>query len=276
MSIDEKLNMIYYEIKSKNNSNNYKIENNIQFEYLNNISPNCDSNKNENEKYDIMLNKLNDFILQKDKDKINIIETIDKKIGETIKLYESLMKELILIKNNIINKTPDKGEENDKAKGSQINISINNTPFNDKEKLNNNTPFIDEGNENETPFGDDEKIDNYIIIKYKNEQEKVKIFGKEFVENNKNILKIEYNDKEYDLIEFFHINDMNKSFIDIKLKNINNASDLSYIFRGCNNLVSFSKFNITKALIWIIYFMIVDLCLLFLIFQIGIHLKLLI
>ena len=86
LSIDEKLNMIYYEIKSKNINNNYKIENNIQFEYLNNINPNCDSNKNKNEKYDIMLNRINDFILQKDKDKINIIETIDKKIGETIKL----------------------------------------------------------------------------------------------------------------------------------------------------------------------------------------------
>ena len=86
----------------------------------------------------------------------------------------------------------------------------------------------------------------YIEINYnpgeKNE-DKVRIFGTDFVENNKDKCNIIYEDKEYKLAEYFEEIDNNynhKDLIKIKLKINNNDINMRCIFCECNSLISFS------------------------------------
>ena len=55
-----------------------------------------------------------------------------------------------------------------------------------------------------------------------NNEDKVKIFGETFVNNNKDKCKIIYEHQEYNLTEKFNINNINKNKLEIKLKGINN------------------------------------------------------
>ena len=54
---------------------------------------------------------------------------------------------------------------------------------------------------------------NEIIIRYniKENENKIKIFGKDFIKNNKNICKIIYEDKEYELQEYFEFKNIKKN-----------------------------------------------------------------
>ena len=75
-----------------------------------------------------------------------------------------------------------------------------------------------------------------IIIRYKiNKNEKeIKIFDNNFINNNKNKCKIIYEGKEYEIKEKFNIDDKIKNeILEIKLKGINNITDMSYMFCGC-------------------------------------------
>ena len=66
------------------------------------------------------------------------------------------------------------------------------------------------------------------------DESEIRIFGKEFVNNNKNNCKIIYNGKEYELTETFNIKDK----LEIKLIGINAISNMSCIFAECENLMS--------------------------------------
>ena len=77
-----------------------------------------------------------------------------------------------------------------------------------------------------------------IIIKYnKKEEDSIRIFGEQFVKNNKDILKMKINGKIRVLNEFFSdkiiIND-----IEIILAGIERITDMSYMFCGCSSLLS--------------------------------------
>ena len=78
-----------------------------------------------------------------------------------------------------------------------------------------------------------------LIYKYDKEITKIKIFGGKFVENNKDICKIEYKNKEYELEECFNIENLNlnKDIFEIKLKGINNITNMSYMFYQCKSLL---------------------------------------
>ena len=80
---------------------------------------------------------------------------------------------------------------------------------------------------------------NKIIIKYKinNEDKKIKVFGKDFVQNNIDNCKIIFEKKELNLMEYFEINDYkeNNNILEIGLKIINNLIDMSYMFENCNH-----------------------------------------
>ena len=65
-----------------------------------------------------------------------------------------------------------------------------------------------------------------LIYNIKNEN-KIKIFGKNFVKNNKDNCKIIIDGKENELQEYVPNN--NKDSIEIRLKGINNIIDISYI-----------------------------------------------
>ena len=73
---------------------------------------------------------------------------------------------------------------------------------------------------------------------------KVKIFGEPFVNNYKNICKILYENKEYDLCEEFNINKNNKNnLLKIKLENILDISNMNNMFNSCNSLSSLTNLS---------------------------------
>ena len=85
-----------------------------------------------------------------------------------------------------------------------------------------------------------------INIRYKmrNQESKINLFGKEFVEKNKNISKFIYEGNEYDLVPYFEIpnyeslikNGINE--ISIILTNINKLTDISHMFQYSDFLYS--------------------------------------
>ena len=92
-------------------------------------------------------------------------------------------------------------------------------------------------------------IINYNINKYDKE---IRIFGKNFVKNNKNICQIVYEDEYFELNEFLKIDNLeNNKIIEIKLIGINNIIDASYMFSGCKSLIllpDISKWKTNKVI----------------------------
>ena len=75
-------------------------------------------------------------------------------------------------------------------------------------------------------------ISEINIIYYIKEENFINIFGFEFVENNKNICKMIINNKEYEISEKYNVQKNNKNKLKIKLKGIENDTDMSGIFSG--------------------------------------------
>ena len=82
-----------------------------------------------------------------------------------------------------------------------------------------------------------------------NNNYKVRIFGYDFVLNNKDKCKIIYKDKEYELKEYFNDIDNNynnKDLLQFKLTGINHITNMSHMFHNCHTLISLpdiSKWN---------------------------------
>ena len=92
--------------------------------------------------------------------------------------------------------------------------------------------------------GTKEQISNQIICKYKiNNSDNITIFGKQFVENNKNICKIIYEGKEQDLNDIFNTKDIKKEILEIKIIGINNITNASYMFYNCVSLLSLENID---------------------------------
>ena len=91
-------------------------------------------------------------------------------------------------------------------------------------------------------------VNNQILIEYKieNNETYIKIFGAVFVKNNKGKCSIIYEDKKYELIEYFELkNKNNNNILKIKLIDINNVTNMSEMFYNCTSLISLdlSSFN---------------------------------
>ena len=82
-----------------------------------------------------------------------------------------------------------------------------------------------------------------LIYNIQNNEKEIKIFGKLFVENNKDLCKIIYNNKESDLTEKFDCKDIKDNILKIKLKGINNVIELDSMFEECSNLSNLSNFS---------------------------------
>ena len=85
-----------------------------------------------------------------------------------------------------------------------------------------------------------------LIYKIDNEN-KIKIFGDEFVVNNGNKCSIIYKDNIIPLSSYFLINDINKEDkinkkFEILLLEFEDISDRSYMFYDCKSLIIFPKF----------------------------------
>ena len=96
------------------------------------------------------------------------------------------------------------------------------------------------------------------ILKYKIEKncDKIKIFGDLFAKNNKSNCKIQYNNKEEELNEYFYIDKISKNESDsdlelaIKLIIYKDITNMSYMFCACNSLLpssDLSKLNTSRV-----------------------------
>ena len=157
-----------------------------------------------------------------------------EKFNEEIKMNKNNIKDNNKDNNKNINNKDNIIKENEKVEINKIIINDNNN-INENKELNNNDENIDE-----------------ITIKYKIEDIKyskdIKIFGKDFVENNKSICKIIINGNEFELSENININiiQLKNNKFEIKLKGIKNITNMSYMFKNCSSLSSLpdiSKWN---------------------------------
>ena len=76
-------------------------------------------------------------------------------------------------------------------------------------------------------------------------EDKIKLFGIHFVNKNKDKCKIIYNGEEFELTTNFEVenNHINNEPLKIQLKIKKNITDLSYLFCGCKNLLSFKSLS---------------------------------
>ena len=81
--------------------------------------------------------------------------------------------------------------------------------------------------------GEDDSEDNVE----EEEDLKIRLFGDEFVKNNKNNCKIIINGKEEDLTEFY-LSKKNEEIIKIKILCQKKLSDMSHMFNGCITLIN--------------------------------------
>ena len=79
-----------------------------------------------------------------------------------------------------------------------------------------------------------------ITIQYKLEENKIDIFGENFVAFNKENCSMIINGKEYEIKETIENKDLsvNNNILEIKLKNIQNVTNMGRIFDGCSSLIS--------------------------------------
>ena len=87
-----------------------------------------------------------------------------------------------------------------------------------------------------------------LIYKFDNE-DKIKLFGEKFVENNEKKCSIIYKDniipfQSYFLIEDIHNEDKNNKKFEILLLELEDILDKSYMFHDCESLVEFSNFKL--------------------------------
>ena len=84
----------------------------------------------------------------------------------------------------------------------------------------------------------EKEISEINIIYDMNIEDNIKIFGKFFVINNKNICKIIIDNKEYEIKAEYNIKNFKDHILKIKLKGINHITDMSWMFYECSSLLS--------------------------------------
>jgi surface protein len=210
--------------------NNHKIINDGK------LIPNIDKYKNR-------LKELRESI---DKLKENINEIIDNlnKVIENMEIYYKISEEII---NNYDNKNINYeilyninniNISNDNIIKEINNINNDNNINNRFNKINNIYKKIYD------------KIDEITIIyNIKDKEDEIRIFGSDFVENNKDKCNIIYEDEIYELTEYFKLRQKSNT-LKIKLKGIKNITNISSMFNNCSSLSSLpdiSKWKINNA-----------------------------
>ena len=83
-----------------------------------------------------------------------------------------------------------------------------------------------------------------IIYKIRKSQTTIKLFGEKFVENNKDVCNIIINGEEKELNSFYNLESLkDNELFEIKLKGIENITDMSYMFSDCTSLFSLSDIS---------------------------------
>ena len=200
-----------------------------------NINPNIDKIKTE-----IIVLKDTIDIFKSD---IKIIINKLNKVMENIDIYYNL--------NNNIIKLYDRNNRNFEILQNINEINYNNI-INEINKINEDNNIINKFKEIMNIYKKmrNNEIELLYNINYEDkERGKIKILGESFVNNYKNICKIIYDNKEYELNEEFNINN-NDDILKIRLKNILDISNMNNLFNGCNSLSSLtdlSKWDTTNV-----------------------------
>ena len=121
-----------------------------------------------------------------------------------------------------------------------------------------------------------------LLIQYKVEMseysKQIRIFGDNFVNNNKALCKIIINNNEFELSDHFNVNNnqLNNGIFEIVLKGLNNISNISHMFKGeqydnvpLYSLPDISKLDTQKVTDIVSCFMIVKYYQIYQIFQIA-------
>ena len=238
---------------------NYDERNNIcdiHYEYYENYCIDCNKNicikcfedhNNHNIEYFGKLYISEEKIKEEDKELRNIIDKMNEEI-ENIKLKLDIVKNNIEKYYNIRKFINENNYRNYEMLLNKREINNNNNIKNEIKEIINDDNINNKFKKIIEIYNKMEYIDE-IIIRYKinkNENE-IKIFGSDFIKNNKDKCKIIYEEKEYEIKEKFNIDDKIKNeILEIKLKGINNITDMSYMFFGCSNLSNLpdiSKWN---------------------------------
>ena len=83
-----------------------------------------------------------------------------------------------------------------------------------------------------------------MIYKIEKGDDKIKIFGENFVKNNKDKCSMIYEGQNLDISEYFEIKDLkDKEQLEIKLTDLGEVTDVSYLFELCNSLKSLPNIN---------------------------------
>ena len=88
-----------------------------------------------------------------------------------------------------------------------------------------------------------------LIYQINNDDKRIKLFDSEFIENNKNLCKIAYNNEEIELKEYIEVDPKDEKLM-IKLKGINRITNASKMFYECPNLESIPdiiKWDLSKV-----------------------------
>jgi len=104
---------------------------------------------------------------------------------------------------------------------------------------------ISEKYPNLSDFMNNNEID--IIYKYDKNMNKIKLFGKIFVENNKDNCLLVINNKIVPLIEYYEIQENKNQNITVKLMEKNEIIDMRYMFHECISLLSIVNFSKWKT-----------------------------
>ena len=193
---------------------------------------------------------LNDFILKLEKCKkemetmLNKIKTVYNNLDTYYRIANNLMttynqrhKNLITVKsiNNLNNFSKSFIGEIEKINQSQFGSKME-AIFELYDRL-------------KIPDTKENKDHSYIRYKI-GKKRRFRIFGDEFVKNNKDNCKIIFNEKEQDLNAFFDLKDIKikDQILEIKLKEINNLKNLSHMFNECSSLIELpSDFSSLKT-----------------------------
>ena len=216
------------------------------------------------------------FICEKEKHSSHIVKSFNQmdnnddknKLNKKIKKFREKIDNMKMIINNIINicnKVIDSYEifyninkdiyDNINIKYRNIQKLKNQEFINNEIEIDNELDSIIKEKNIESQFSkilkiysklEDHNYDNFnsddsIIIQYKIDEKRIKIFGNEFVKNNEKHCQINYEDNTYNLSEYIEIdqeNIKNNDILEIKLIGIKNITNAYFMFHKCFSLIS--------------------------------------
>ena len=80
----------------------------------------------------------------------------------------------------------------------------------------------------------------YKLNKTKSNNYSLKILDKEFIKNNRNKVKLIFENKKYELTEYIQLNNFKKTELKINILFSQDISNISFMFKNCQSLLEFS------------------------------------